>query len=287
MIMKRILLMCIIACATMTTTAQTDSTAKKPQEDTIRIGGMVIIRKGGDDKGVDIGRGPRVRDRKHYKPSAVSTNWGIVDIGFSNYDDQTNYLSADAQAYAPGSNSSWFNLRNGKSRNVNVWFFMQRVRVIKNAVNLKYGFGVELNNYHYKQNIRYNANPPAIANAPIVSLDNTVGRTYSKNKLAANYLTIPMMINFNFTPNRSDPFGFSVGASAGWLYGSHNKTKTSDEGKEKARDDFDLRQFKISYVAELNLGEIKLYGSLATQSMYKRGLDITPYNIGIRISSFD
>jgi Outer membrane protein beta-barrel domain len=287
MIMKRILLMCIIACATMTTTAQTDSTAKKQQGDTIRIGGMVIIRKGGDEKGVDMGRGPRVRDRKYHKPSAVSTNWGIVDIGFSNYDDQTNYLSAAAQSYAPGGNASWFNLRNGKSRNVNVWFFMQRIRVIKNAVNLKYGFGLELNNYHYKQNIRYDANPPAVANAPIVSLDNTPGRTYSKNKLAANYLTVPMMINFNFTPNRSDPFGFSVGASAGWLYGSHNKTKTSDEGKEKARDDFDLREFKISYIAELNLGEIKLYGSLATQSMYKRGLDITPYNIGIRISSFD
>lgn len=283
--MKRILLMCMIACATLTSTAQTDSTAKNPQGDTIRVGGMVIIRKGGESD--DRSEGPRMRKRKTYKPSAVSTNWGIVDLGFSNYDDQTNYSSLDAQAYAPGSNASWFKLRSGKSRNVNVWFFMQRVRVIKNAVNLKYGFGLELNNYHYKQNIRYNANPPATPNPPIVALDNTVGRNYTKNKLAANYLTVPMMINFNFTPHRSNPFGFSVGASAGWLYGSHNKTKTSDEGKEKARDDFDLRPFKISYIAELNLGEIKFYGSLATQSMYKRGLDITPYTIGIRISSFD
>jgi hypothetical protein len=283
--MKRILLMCMIACATLTSTAQTDTT-KSPQGDTIRVGGMVIIRKGGENN--DKSDGPKVRYRRTYKPSAVSTNWGIVDLGFSNYDDQTVYgLGTGADAYAPGSNATWFKLRNGKSRNVNVWFFMQRIRVIKNAVNLKYGFGVELNNYHYKQNIRYNANPPAVANPPIVLLDATPGRNYTKNKLAANYLTVPMMINFNFTPNRSDPFGFSVGASAGWLYGSHNKTKTSDEGKEKARDDFDLRQFKISYIAELNLGEIKLYGSLATQSMYKRGLDITPYNIGIRISSFD
>jgi len=229
----------------------------------------------------------RIRNRRNYKPSKVSTNWGIIDLGFSNFTDNTNYASADAQAYAPGSNASWFNLRNGKSRNVNIWFFMQRISVIKRVVNLKYGFGVELNNYHYKQNIRYDANPPAIVNAPIVSLDNTVGRNYTKNKLVANYLTVPMMVNFNFTPNRSDPFGFSVGASAGWLYGSHNKTKTSDEGKEKARDDFDLRPFKISYIAELNLGEIKFYGSLATRSMYERGLDITPYTVGIRISSFD
>ena len=282
--MKKILLMCMAACTMMASMAQTDSITNIPKIDTIRIGGMVIIRKQGEKS---IHSEPRMHNRRNSSHSKVSTNWGIVDLGFSNYDDQTNYTSPGAQAYAPGSNASWFNLRNGKSRNVNVWFFMQRLRVIKNVVNFKYGFGLELNNYHYKQNIRYDANPPAIANAPIVSLDNTVGRSYSKNKLAANYLTVPMMVNFNFTPNRSEPFGFSVGASAGWLYGSHNKTKTSDEGKHKSRDDFDLRPFKISYIAELNLGEIKIYGSLATRSMYERGLNITPYSVGIRISSFD
>lgn len=285
--MKKILLMCMAACTMMASMAQTDSIANIPKIDTIHIGGMVIIRKQGEKS---IHSEPRMHNRRNSSQSKVSTNWGIVDLGFSNYDDKTNYTSTGAQAYAPGSNASWFNLRNGKSRNVNVWFFMQRLSVIKRVVNLKYGFGVELNNYHYKQNIHYDANPPAIVNAPIVSLDNPPvppNRTYSKNKLAANYLTVPMMMNFNFTPNSSEPFGFSVGASAGWLYGSHNKTKTSDEGKRKSRDDFDLRPFKISYIAELNLGEIKFYGSLATRSMYERGLNITPYSVGIRISSFD
>jgi hypothetical protein len=284
--MKRILLVCILICTGMISMAQTDST-KNAQGDTIRIGGMIITRNPDGKRSDDNDRGLRIRSRKDHRHSAVSTNAFIIDLGFSNYDDQTNYASADAQAYAPGSNATWFDLRNGKSRNVNIWFFMQRLRLGTDAVNLKYGFGLELNNYFYKQNIRYNANPPATPNPPIVSLDNTAGRNYTKNKLAANYLTVPLMLNFNFTPNRDEPFGFSAGASAGWLYGSHNKTKTNDEGKEKVRDDFDLRQFKISYVAELNLGVIKFYGSLATKSMYKRGLDITPYNIGIRISSFD
>ena len=283
--MKKILLLCFTACMAMTGMSQTDSSATRSQGDTIRVGNMVILRKGGEASSRNSS--PKMYTRKTYKPSAVSTNWCIVDLGFSNYQDETSYLSLGAQAYAPTANSSWFDLRNGKSVNVNIWLFMQRLRLIKNVVNLKYGFGLELNNYRYKQNIRYNPNPAAIPNPPVVSMDNTVGRSYEKNKLAADYLTIPMMINFNFTPNRSEPFGFSVGASAGWLYNSRNKTITSDEGKRKAHDDFDLRQFKISYVAELNLGEIKFYGSLATQSMYDRGLDITPYNVGIRISSFD
>jgi hypothetical protein len=105
--------------------------------------------------------------------------------------------------------------------------------------------------------------------------------------LAADYLTVPVMLNVNFTPGRhGDGFGFSAGISAGWLYSARNKTKTSDEGKKKAKDDFDLERWKLSYVGELTLGPVKLYGSLAMKNMYNRGLDMTPYNFGIRLSNW-
>jgi hypothetical protein len=216
----------------------------------------------------------------------VKTNWFILDLGFANFDDNTNYGSSAAQNYAPGSNGSWFDLKTGKSVNVNVWFFMQRLNVISHVVNLQYGLGLELNNYRYKQPIRYDDNPPAIIDPPIVMLDNTPNRSYDKNKLAADYITAPLMLNFNFTPRRNDGFGFSAGVSAGYLYRARNKTITSDEGKKKANDDFDLERGKISYVGELNLGPVKLYGSYATNSMYERGLDMTPYNVGIRFSNW-
>ena len=111
---------------------------------------------------------------------------------------------------------------------------------------------------------------------------------YSKNKLAADYLTAPLMLNFDFTPNNDNnkSFGFSVGASAGYLYSSRQKTITSEEGKKKLHDDFELNQFKVSYVAEIQLGPVKLYGSMATQSMFKKGFDQTPYNIGFRLSNW-
>ena len=105
--MKRILLMCILICTVMISMAQTDST-KNAQGDTIHIGGMVITRnpeEKRDNKDWDRGR-PWTRSRKNNHHSAVSTNVLILDLGFSNYDDQTNYASVDAQAYAPGSNST-------------------------------------------------------------------------------------------------------------------------------------------------------------------------------------
>ena len=271
--MKRTITLLTGICFALSGLAQEDSTKK--ESDTIKVGNMVIIKKKG--KNDNDGDTTVSVKRKPYKPSKVSTNWGIVDLGISQFTDKTNYPASIAQGFlGPGANEDWFDLRNGKSINVNVWFFMQRISMVKNVVNLKYGLGLELNNYRYSENIKYHKNPTKITMDTI---------NYSKNKLAADYLTLPMMLNFNFTPKKKHGFGFSVGASVGYLYASRQKTVSNQFGKQKLKDDFDLNKWKVSYVAELNLGPIHLYGSLATKSMFEKGLDQTPYNVGFRISN--
>lgn len=283
----------LIALAANCAFAQND----QPKADTTEVTVRVIKSAKGDSVIVDAGGGKWVRVVG--KPKNVSTSWWGIDLGFSNYVDNTNYSSAEAQAYAQGSDAGYFDLRNGKSVNVNIWIFNQRVNLIKHVVNLKYALGLELNNYRYKTNIRYNN---STATADVVNLDQTAGRSYKKNKLAADYVTVPVMLNFNFTPAKYKTikastgesksksisisnkygYGFSAGMSVGYLYSARNKFITSDEGKQKIKDDFDLRPWKISYVGEVNLGYISLYGSYATKSMYRRGLDMTPYNVGLR-----
>jgi len=288
--MKRMFTLCVLLCTVLSGFAQTDTTGKQnnpPVNDTIRIGGMIIIRKPGTkDREIVREKDYKMRNRRSGKPSNLTTNWWIFDLGFSSFNDKTNYASAAAQSYAPGSNKSWFDIKDGRSRNVNVWFFMQRLNVVKHVVNLKYGLGLELNNYHYEQPIRYQKNTIAIPNPPRVILDATSGRSYEKNKLAADYLTVPMMLNFNFTPNRKNGFGFSGGISAGYLYSARNKTNTSDEGKKKSKDDFELEKWKIAYIGELSLGPVRFYGSYAKKSMYERGMDMTPYTFGFRFSNW-
>lgn len=263
-------------CLALTGLAQTDTTAPK-QPDTIKIGNMVIIKKGDgsrSDREVHINR------RKNYKPSNISTNWFIVDLGFANFKDETNYPAAQASGFlAPNVGEDQFDLRGGKSVNVNIWIFMQRLNMIEHVVNLKYGLGLELNNYRYSEDIRYLKNPTKVI---LMGADSS----YRKNKLAADYLTVPLMLNFNFTPRRENGFGFSVGASAGYLYSARQKFKGGPGGRFKEHDDFDLRRWKISYIGELQLGPVKLYGSYATNSMFEKALDQTPYNVGIRFSNW-
>ncbi|WP_346237970.1 outer membrane beta-barrel protein [Niabella insulamsoli] len=258
----------------------------QPKADTIEIGGVVIIRDNAPPPQPEK-KGFLKKLSSRANPKDVKTQWGIVDIGVSNFVDKTNYADADAQHYAPLANEEWLGLKPFKSRNVNIWVVTQRFNLINHFVNFQYGLGVELNNYHYKQPIRYEAQTPAVTNAPVIYLDKTLDRTYTKNKLAADYITAPVMLNFNLTPYRLYPFEISAGVSAGYLYSARNKFINSDEGKSKTRGDFDLRPWKLSYIAELNLGVVRLYGSYAFKSMYMRGLDIVPYNFGIRIKPIE
>ncbi len=261
---------------------------EKPKPDTIEMGGITIIRD--NEPHTDYGepkKGFLKKLSSRTNPKSIKTQWAVIDLGFSNYVDNTDYGSIDAQAYAPGSNEEWTSLRPYKSRNVNIWLVTQQFNVIRHYINFQYGLGTELNNYFYKQPIRYAAQTPAVEDAPVVYLDETPGRSYRKNKLAADYFTLPVMLNFNLTPYKLYPFEISAGVSAGYLYSARNKVVSSDEGKSKTRGDFDLRPWKLSYIAEVNLGVIRLYGSYAFKSMYQRGLDITPYNFGIRIKPME
>lgn len=305
--MKRLTLILAMGMYCLQVTAQEDSVKTKSKPDTIRIGNILIIKKEGTknprgdnnqfDSTESTGSGTKlVMGRKRNSGvSRVNTSWWIVDLGFANYSDQTNYgntgsylVNNPAPGVAPVSASD-FKLKAGKSVNVNIWFFMQELALIKNNVNLKYGLGLELNNYRYKTGLTYkeggirpyNSGVPATA-SPFIFRQDSVG--LQKNKLAADYLTIPVMLNFASTPS-NDKKGISVsfGVSAGYLYSQRNKQKSDAYGKKKNKGEYDLDKFKIAYIAELGLGPVKLYGSYSTKSMYEHDLNIRPYTFGFRL----
>lgn len=291
--MKKLTLFLATAIICLNAAAQDEKSNPGEKKDTIRIGGIIIVKKGKPAKDGDVQiniNGPKTPRRKRN----VSTNWGIIDLGFSNYNDQTNYANAGSYLINrpgyPALDKNDFKLRAGKSINVNLWLFMQRVNLIKHHVNLKYGLGVELNNYRYKSDINYNEGGlvPYTANtqtnAAFIFRDSI---SFSKNKLAADYITVPLMLNFTTHPfNEKRGLSLSFGVSAGYLYSQRNKQKSSERGKLKNKGDYDMEKFKLSYIAELGLGPVRLYGSLSPKSMYEHSLDMRPYNIGFRFSNW-
>ena len=293
--MKRLYFLVVFCALTVTSFAQTEPTKKDTtynpaNNDTIRIGSILIIKKNKKAKGDST---IVITDTRKRNPKK-STNYIIFDVGFANLNDNTNYANTSGYVVnkigAPAFNSADLKLKGGKSLNINFWFFMQKYALVKNNVNLKYGLGLELNNYRFRSPISFKENGiipysgGQQTNAAFVFRDSI---TFSKNKLAADYLTVPLMLNFATTKKTGKPtLSASVGVSAGYLYSQRNKQESGERGKQKNKGEYDMERFKLSYIAELGLGPVRFYGSYSPKSMFERGLDVKPYNIGIRFSNW-
>jgi hypothetical protein len=285
--MKKVLIVLLFAAGSMTGFAQEDSMIIRKDSipgsaDTIRVGGIIIIKKPGDNSSYDVQNLDKYYPYRKSKKSNITTNWLIMDVGYSGYNDRTNYATQEAQDFlqfqngVPASKGDYA-LRGSRISNWSLWFFMQKVNLHKHIINLKYGFGIETNNYYYKTPITYvdGANPYTFRDS--VSFD--------KNKIAADFLTIPLMININTNPDgRHGGFQISLGVSGGYLYSARQKQDSDERGKQKHKTDFNLNNWKAAWVAELGLGPVRFYGTYSMTPFHEYGLDQFPYTVGIRLS---
>lgn len=286
---------------TILRTGNPDSIASfKSSKDTFKIGGMVVIISEGLDRGLEkirIGSEDvrnsleslkSLKTLAKKKPKKYSTNWFVWDLGFAGYNDQTDYSSASAQNFlspmmstnfpvTPPLTKNDFALRTTRVSNFNLWFFIQRMSLIKQVINLKYGLGIESNNYFYKTGIKYE-------DFKYETLVSRSPGTINKNKLVANYLTAPLMLNINTNPsNHRRGFQLSAGVSGGYLISARQKMHI-DKERSKVKSEFNLSPWKLSYIGELGLGAVRLYGSYAPRAMHQDGVDQRPYTVGIRFS---
>ena len=317
--MKNKVLTALFSIGTLLAGAQSDSSYTKTDSiklkaDTIKVGNFYIVKKSGDalfttqvkvgdsvvnDATVQIGnitinasgldRKPVIKiERKKPAPKKVSTNWWILDLGFAGNRDETNYATALVnnnylRTYSPANgapNKQTFNLNNGKTTNVNLWFFMQKVSIVKQAIFLKYGMGMEMYNFRYDSRVSYRKESfPFLYNDSI---------SFSKNKLFAGYLSVPLMLHVNTTPGSKKGFSFSAGVSAGYLVGSRIKQKSEERGKQKYKGDFDLSPFRTALIGELGIGPVMLNASYSLNTLHESYTRIEqyPFAVGIRFSNW-
>lgn len=275
--------------------AQTDKDSTKNTGDTLKIGGFLIVKDPSSlpplsniNTEIDRWGNTIISIRKSPKKNKnISTNWFILDLGFANYRDQTNYPQARAGSYLsftrpgdPGVTETSTTLNTGKSSNVNFWFFMQRMNISKQVLNLKYGLGLEMYNFRYDSRISFRTSPQ-----PVAFID-SVG--FTKNKLFAQYITIPLMININTRPSNNRGLIVSAGVSAGYLIASRNKQISDERGKQKYKGNHAMDPWRLAAIGEIGMGPVRLYGSYSLNHLQKdyTRMEQYPYTIGIRLSNW-
>lgn len=208
--------------------------------------------------------------------------FAILELGINYLQDNTDYSSAAAQDFLNVDpemrNENLFSLREGKSINVNIYPVMGSYRFVNTRRQKMYissGIGLQIYNFRFNKPISY-----INETRPMVVTDTV---SFSKNKLAVTYLSIPLSVTCKTKLAKDTWLVYGVGITGGYRLSSWTKQVSDERGKQKNRDPFNLNNFNSCVTGELGIdGVIRLYASYQLTALHKDALDQHPYAIGIR-----
>lgn len=131
----------------------------------------------------------------------------------------------------------------------------KEAEIIKDRLRLAAGLGFQFESYAFDKNVRLTDEPY------LQGVEDTI-RDYRKNTLNANYLTLPVVIQFNTKHNLEKPLHIAVGVIAGYRIGSNMTYKWSEEGRrqrERLRNDYALEPYRLSAIAQVGIGNSMIW----------------------------
>ncbi len=209
--------------------------------------------------------------------------YAMFDLGVNMISDETNYTDPTVVNYlkVPGSmrNENLFDLKPSKSINVNIYPIMVKFMMLKThnqRLYLSTGLGLQIYNFRYENDITYTKNPNSII------LDTV---QFSKNKLAVNYLNVPLMLTGKTRMHKNTWLVYGAGITAGYRMTSWNKQVSGPRGKTKTHGNFDLMDYNTCLTAEFGVeGILRFFGSYQLTSLYDNGINQRPIVVGIRLA---
>jgi hypothetical protein len=260
-------------------TAPTPPPAPKTNSDTtrIKIGDLKVIlvdehSDKDEDSEITIGD-----DGDDSVSKSELTFWGGIDMGVNIL------LNPDGTSKMEGDNA-WLEQDYSKSFSWSINVFETKIRLIKDYVGIYTGAGLTYNSYGFEKNI-----------IPVVLNDSLYGLyipdslyKFSKNKLRATYLRIPLMLEFNTSADPERTFHVAAGVTGGWKIGSITKREFNFEDaghKNRVKDDFALTPFTLDASARVGYRNFTLFANYGLTPLFNKN-KITPevYSMTVGLS---
>ncbi|MBL7922729.1 MAG: DUF2807 domain-containing protein [Bacteroidia bacterium] len=220
-------------------------------------------------------------DSVYHRPEKARSHWGGLDIGFNQLMVQDKFNTNLPEGF------DYLELNSGKSININLNLFKHDFQLYKRYVLFTTGIGLTLNNY------RFSSDKTLIADSRLVTAgfdsSNSGKRiNYDKNKLAVNYITVPLLLQFNTREHFRKSFHVAAGMLLSYKYNSHLKlvyTEDGDREKSKRHDEFNIQPFRYDATLRIGYENYTLYASYALNSLFKedRGPSLHPFQVGINL----
>jgi len=240
--------------------------------------GIKVIETG-EGTHVEITDLEKDNETKHAeKEKKFKGHWVGYELGNNNFIDRNLTLAGSIPQ------TSFLDLNTGKSWNANL-NIIQYSLPMSHHIGMVTGFGFEWNNYNFGGN---NVIGKDSVTTRIIPLYPPNGVTYTKAKMNTTYMTVPVLMEFQFGHKHQ---GFiSFGVIGGLKIHSNIQEKYNFGGskeKFKTRDDLNLSPIRLAGTFRIGYGIVKLFANVGLVPLFGENLgpagapDLYPFTVGL------
>jgi len=204
--------------------------------------------------------------------SSHDGHWAGVDFG-------VNILTNGQFKSSFPNNPQWEN-DPAKSFYWNLNLVDHRFNIYKEYVGITTGIGLNFNQIGLKNNYILNENADSIW-----VYSDTINK-YSKNKLRATYLQIPLLLEFNTNADEDKSFYIAAGVIGGIRLASSVKRKLDQSGvdaKEKIKGSYGLNAFKLDGTVRMGYSDWGVFANYSLLPLFdtKKTDEVFPLTFGL------
>jgi hypothetical protein len=206
------------------------------------------------------------------------TYWGGLDLG-------VNMLFTKDGSTTMPDEYNWLELDYTRSLSWRLNLFEKKARIIQDYVGIVTGVGFTWNSYGLKNNVSLETRDSSATYA--ITIPDTV-MNFTKNKLRASYVNVPLLLEFNTSKNEDNNFHITAGVIGGWNMNTILKQKWekgSEDGQLRRRNDFNMNPFTLDATARIGYKNFTLFATYGLTPMFKKnkGPEVYPMTVGLQI----
>lgn len=207
-----------------------------------------------------------VKSRRTSRP-ILGITFSRVDLGFNRILDNGSFSLSEQHSdleYRPGKTANFgFDVLQAGYR------FNDHFRIFLSG-------GFDWTYYRLQRNIDFAENTTPLTWT-------TAATNYSKNRLTATYLRLPLTFEFRSAHNSAlGRTRFAFGPEVGFLLKGTQRFKSDEFGKQKFRDDYNLSQFRYGATARFGVGPWGIYGKYYFNDIFEN----SPAQAGLQNFAF-
>lgn len=204
----------------------------------------------------------------------VKTRFLLFEMGINTYHH-------GGQLNIPASLET-YELRHGRSLEINLHLYRQRIRIGKGFFNVEHGLSLDFNHYAFQNDVNYRTDPDKA-----LFIDNSVD--LDRSRLRLTHLVLPVLLRLETNPScLGRSFHLGIGVYGSLRLGSDLRTKRAGESKHLTMGSFGLNDFTAGFRGEIGYGPINLYIKYGFMGLFKEGQgpDLTPFSMGLILLPF-